>query len=39
MNYGTTIYIYGVSRLPLKYSDEKLNELISGYIETNNEFS
>lgn len=39
MNYGTTTYIYGPSKLGLKYDDDKLDELIGKYIEDNNEFS
>ncbi len=39
MNYGSTTYIYGTSKLALKYRDDKLNELIGEYINKNQEFS
>lgn len=39
MNYGSTTYIYGASKLALKYKDERLNELIGDYIDQNNEFA
>lgn len=39
MNYGITTYIYGPSKLPLKYEDEKLEELIGKFIADAKEFT
>lgn len=39
MNYGTTTYIYGPSKLALKYEDEDLNKLIEKFMGVNEEFS
>lgn len=39
MNYGTTTYIYGPSKLDLKYTKEELNELIKKFIAERKEFS
>lgn len=39
MNYGTTTYIYGQTKLPLKYEDTKLNEMIGNFISVSKEFT
>lgn len=39
MNYGSTTYIYGPSKLALKFSKEELNELLDKFILLNKRFS
>ena len=39
MNYGTTTYIYGPSKLALTYEDEDLNNLIEAFMGNNEEFT
>ncbi len=39
MNYGSTTYIYGASKLDLKYKDDQLNELIGHFMNSNKDFS
>lgn len=39
MNYETTTYIYGPSKLALKYPKEELNDLIEKFITDNKNFS
>ena len=39
MNYGTTTYIYGSSKLSLKYEDKDLNKLIEAFMVDSGEFS
>ena len=39
MNYGSTTYIYGPSKLALKYEDDNLGKLIEEFMGDNREFS
>lgn len=39
MNYGTTTYVYGPSKLALKYENDDLNKLIVAFMDDNREFS
>jgi hypothetical protein len=39
MNYVQTTYIYGPSKLSLRYTDDLLKQLIDKYVASNNEFT
>ena len=39
MNFGTTTYKFGASKLALKYENDDLNKLIETFMNNNGEFS